>query len=682
MAQISPGNQDATPKNEPSGSETCIESLWCDHTFMEDSQLRSMVEEQAFQVLAQRYFVKTQNYAFHISERDEDNDFLSLNFPSKLWKLVESEKFKSIWWDEAGTAIVINEECFKKEVLERETPCRIFETNKMKSIIRQLNLYGFRRMKESFQRSASLADFLAEENGASVLNKLQFFQNSNFKRGCPQLLPRIKRRFRTRNRLPVSPVLVPHFDEKNPTTKDNMDIFNSSLDSEIGGENVSNPPNLNMHARTNYNMHSLNSSLVSEIGGENVSNSPNIKVHARTNYNMHSLNSSLVSEIGGENVSNSPNIKVHARTNYNMHSLNSSLVSEIGEENVSNPPNLNVHARTNYNMHSLNSSLVSEIGEENVSNPPNLNVHARTNYNMHSLNSSLVSEIGEENVSKPPNLNVHARTNYNMHSLNSSLVSEIGEENVSNPPNLNVHARTNYNMHSLNSSLVSEIGEENVSNPPNLNVHARTNYNMHSLNSSLVSEIGEETVSNPPNLNVHPRTKENMHSLNSSLVSEIGGENLSNPPNINVPLLKKPSTSNRIANATDLLRSDSISLSLASIRPPEQTVTHQHTILHQYMLSNNSHTSASRPSVSFIATPTCPYHNVSLVQESYAQVMTQPFRCLYSFPDFISNESTVYGPSPMNNPWFSLPMNTDASATLPERPGHQHSSVYHHHFNY
>lgn len=42
----------------------------------------------------------------------------------------------------------------------------------MKSLVRQLNLYGFSKVQQSFQRSASLADFLAEEKEVSVLSKV------------------------------------------------------------------------------------------------------------------------------------------------------------------------------------------------------------------------------------------------------------------------------------------------------------------------------------------------------------------------------------------------------------------------------------------------------------------------------------------------------------------------------
>ncbi|CAI9181485.1 unnamed protein product [Rangifer tarandus platyrhynchus] len=199
MAHFSSEIQDEPPKNESTGSETTIRSPLCDYTLTEDSVLRSMIEEAAFQALCEEVVIKMPHYTFSISETDELNDFISLNFPQKLWKIVESDQFKSIWWDESGTSIVINEEVFKKEVLERKAPFRIFETNSMKSLVRQLNLYGFRKKQQTFQRSASLADFLEEANNASVLSKLQIYHNPNFKRGYPQLLVRMKRRVGIKN---------------------------------------------------------------------------------------------------------------------------------------------------------------------------------------------------------------------------------------------------------------------------------------------------------------------------------------------------------------------------------------------------------------------------------------------------------------------------------------------------
>ncbi|XP_016061604.1 PREDICTED: heat shock transcription factor, Y-linked-like [Miniopterus natalensis] len=204
MAHVSSKIHIVSPKEGSNDSETSIGSALCVHPYLGDLELRSMIEESAFQALCEETLIKRPRYTFCASEPDEDNDFHSMTFPRKLWKIVESDQFKSIWWDENGTSVVINEDLFKKEVLERKAPFRIFKTDSMKSLLRQLNLYGFSKMRQNFQRSASLSDFLAEEKEVSVLSKLQLFHNPNFKRGCPQLLVRMKRRIGIKNASPAS----------------------------------------------------------------------------------------------------------------------------------------------------------------------------------------------------------------------------------------------------------------------------------------------------------------------------------------------------------------------------------------------------------------------------------------------------------------------------------------------
>ena len=143
MAHISSEIQDVPPKDESTGSETSIRSSLYDYTLTGDKVLRSVIEEYAFQALYEKVVIKRPRYTFSVSETVELNASLSLTFPQKLWAILESDQFESIWWDESGTCIVINEELFKKEVLERKGPFRVFETNSMKSLIQQLNLYGF-----------------------------------------------------------------------------------------------------------------------------------------------------------------------------------------------------------------------------------------------------------------------------------------------------------------------------------------------------------------------------------------------------------------------------------------------------------------------------------------------------------------------------------------------------------
>ncbi|XP_075395968.1 heat shock transcription factor, Y-linked-like [Tenrec ecaudatus] len=208
MAQVPSETEDVSPHHESADAEASMRSLIYDCSSTGETVLRAPVEEYAFQALSEGLSMKRSSYRFSASEAHEGNDLLSLTFPRKLWKIVESNRFKSISWAASGTSIVINEELFKKEVLERKSPFNIFETQNMKSFARQLNLYGFRKTGKNCQRSASLADFLEEEKEASAFNKLQFYRNPNFQRGCPQLLMRMKRRVGTKNASQISASLL------------------------------------------------------------------------------------------------------------------------------------------------------------------------------------------------------------------------------------------------------------------------------------------------------------------------------------------------------------------------------------------------------------------------------------------------------------------------------------------
>ncbi|POI19407.1 hypothetical protein CIB84_016847, partial [Bambusicola thoracicus] len=67
----------------------------------------------------------------------------ALTFPEKLWVLVESHQFKSIWWGQNGSCIVTDQEMFQIEVLGKKGSVRFFKTESMKSFICQLYVYGF-----------------------------------------------------------------------------------------------------------------------------------------------------------------------------------------------------------------------------------------------------------------------------------------------------------------------------------------------------------------------------------------------------------------------------------------------------------------------------------------------------------------------------------------------------------
>lgn len=93
-------------------------------------------------------------------------------FPHKLWKLVNDPRLDlAIRWTEDGQSFILCDNLFKDLCLGKEN--QFFYTRHVKSFVRQLHLYGFKK-----------------------INKNQF-AHENFKRGEPHLLGYVKRAYRS-----------------------------------------------------------------------------------------------------------------------------------------------------------------------------------------------------------------------------------------------------------------------------------------------------------------------------------------------------------------------------------------------------------------------------------------------------------------------------------------------------
>ncbi|XP_011703978.1 PREDICTED: heat shock factor protein-like [Wasmannia auropunctata] len=74
----------------------------------------------------------------------EDCVLQSMRFPQKLWRIVNECKTGAIRWSAKGDSILLNYKRFQAEYLDARRP--IFKTSNITSFIRQLNLYGFRKI--------------------------------------------------------------------------------------------------------------------------------------------------------------------------------------------------------------------------------------------------------------------------------------------------------------------------------------------------------------------------------------------------------------------------------------------------------------------------------------------------------------------------------------------------------
>ena len=118
-----------------------------------DPDFRLLLEESAFQALAQELLLKRPRASQDALPPREGEGRRRLPFPKKLWAIVNSARFASVWWASDGTCIGINEKLFQKEVLERDGPDKVFKTDSMKSFVRQLSLYGFSRLRRNAHTS-------------------------------------------------------------------------------------------------------------------------------------------------------------------------------------------------------------------------------------------------------------------------------------------------------------------------------------------------------------------------------------------------------------------------------------------------------------------------------------------------------------------------------------------------
>ncbi|XP_008271685.3 heat shock transcription factor, X-linked member 3-like [Oryctolagus cuniculus] len=118
-----------------------------------------------------------------VAVNKQGSDILcGLSFPRKLWMIVEDPAFESVCWNEDGDTVIIENDLFQREVLLREDGDRIFETDSIKTFTRQLNLYGFSKIRS--KKSA-----LSPGN-----KKMMIYRNVNFQRDKPALLANIQRK--------------------------------------------------------------------------------------------------------------------------------------------------------------------------------------------------------------------------------------------------------------------------------------------------------------------------------------------------------------------------------------------------------------------------------------------------------------------------------------------------------
>ncbi|KAK3581163.1 hypothetical protein CHS0354_024696 [Potamilus streckersoni] len=101
-----------------------------------------------------------------------------IKFPKKLWRIANSCTTGAIFWNNDGSAIKLHKAKFEKQYLS--SSASYFKTRNFLSFVRQLNIYGFRKITKS-----------ARDNYLSYA--ILEYEHPKFRRGHPELLSFVER---------------------------------------------------------------------------------------------------------------------------------------------------------------------------------------------------------------------------------------------------------------------------------------------------------------------------------------------------------------------------------------------------------------------------------------------------------------------------------------------------------
>ncbi|GIX68731.1 HSF_DOMAIN domain-containing protein [Caerostris extrusa] len=104
-----------------------------------------------------------------------------LRFPQKLWKIANECHSGAVSWSPHGKSILLRYSLFKEEFMS--TKSDFFKTDNISSFVRQLNLYGFRKVYDHTHKQAYKAN-----------PDLHEFSNTYFQRDRSDLLDKVTRK--------------------------------------------------------------------------------------------------------------------------------------------------------------------------------------------------------------------------------------------------------------------------------------------------------------------------------------------------------------------------------------------------------------------------------------------------------------------------------------------------------
>ncbi|XP_066267294.1 uncharacterized protein [Branchiostoma lanceolatum] len=106
-------------------------------------------------------------------------------FPEKLWRLAKDTRIKCIHWLEDGDTILIYQKSFTQELLNRK---EFFKTKSFDSVVRNLNLYGFRKVQLD-----CVPEQTSKRPRKPSSENLLYYKHPFFHRDKPDSLHRVRR---------------------------------------------------------------------------------------------------------------------------------------------------------------------------------------------------------------------------------------------------------------------------------------------------------------------------------------------------------------------------------------------------------------------------------------------------------------------------------------------------------
>ncbi|XP_015928821.1 heat shock factor protein 2-like [Parasteatoda tepidariorum] len=104
-----------------------------------------------------------------------------LRFPQKLWKIANECQSGAVTWSPHGKSILLRYSLFKEEFMSIKND--FFKTDNISSFVRQLNLYGFRKVYD-----------YTHKHTYKINPDLHEFSNVHFQRDRPDLLDKVTRK--------------------------------------------------------------------------------------------------------------------------------------------------------------------------------------------------------------------------------------------------------------------------------------------------------------------------------------------------------------------------------------------------------------------------------------------------------------------------------------------------------